>query len=72
MTIEESKNKYTIRKDKSKKYLMSQIKRFIKQAEKDNEGLIPYHGDGNCNTCGNEGLAHPKSSFCFICDTDNW
>jgi hypothetical protein len=42
----------------------------------ENKGLNPYtpkHERYYCKTCKSRGgKAHPVTSYCFICDTDNW
>lgn len=45
-----------------------------KSAKLKNKGLVPYVNlDYWCLTCGNKsGKSHPETSYCFICDTDNW
>ncbi len=55
-----------------KKVFKEQIKELKTEAKRKNRGLIPYAGEGTCGTCGNKGKAHPVTSFCFVCDTDNW
>ena len=38
------------------------------------EGITePYiNNEYYCETCGNVGKSHPKTSFCFVCGDDNW
>lgn len=39
-----------------------------------NKGLSPeYDKEYYCGTCGaKDGAEHPKTGYCFHCDTDNW
>lgn len=39
-----------------------------------NKGLYPeYDDEYYCGTCGSkDGAEHPKTGYCFYCDTDNW
>lgn len=39
-----------------------------------NKGLFPeYDKEYYCGTCGaKDGAEHPKTGYCFHCDTDNW
>lgn len=39
-----------------------------------NKGIKPeFDKRYYCSTCGSEdGAEHPKSGYCFHCDTDNW
>jgi len=39
-----------------------------------NKGIEPYISfePHKCLTCGTINKAHPDTSFCFVCDTDNW
>lgn len=54
------------------------IKRYLddrkKAVRKRNQGLISdVDKRYRCLTCGNKtGKEHPKTAYCFICDTDNW
>lgn len=47
-------------------------------AQKENNGLEPYvytpplYVAIRCKTCGTVNKHHPVTSFCFICNTDNW
>lgn len=68
------------------KVLMSQrraykcfnLKEFIKERKKrvkmQNKDLIPCIDERYwCETCGSRShKCHPDTSYCFICDTDNW
>lgn len=47
------------------------IKAVIKER---NKGLSPeYDKEYYCGTCGaKDGAEHPKTGYCFHCDTDNW
>lgn len=51
-----------------------QLQAIKQKAKKENKGLIPYIDNRySCRTCGsNSGESHPDTSFCFICNTDNW
>ena len=44
------------------------------KAKIDNAGLTPYVGEQNykCLTCGTVNKSHPETSYCFVCNTDNW
>lgn len=39
-----------------------------------NKGLFPeYDNEYYCGTCGaKDGAEHPRTGYCFHCDTDNW
>lgn len=43
-------------------------------AKERNEGLsLEYNNEYYCVTCGaKDGAEHPKTVYCFYCDTDNW
>lgn len=60
------------RKNGTKVYTKQQVSVLISNAGLLNKNLIPYQGEGICATCGNNGLTHPKTSYCFLCNTDNW
>lgn len=54
------------------------LKSIKQQAKIDNKGVIPFvefHSEGiiyKCDTCGTVNKSHPITSYCFVCDTDNW
>ena len=51
------------------------LKKLIAQAKIDNKGLQPYIKKSSirkCLTCGTVNQSHPETSYCFVCDTDNW
>lgn len=57
-----------------KKYA-KELGKLIGKAAADNVGLEPYISEEDryvCGTCGTRNKAHPVTSYCFICDTDNW
>lgn len=43
-------------------------------ANERNRGISPgYDENYYCGTCGaNNGAEHPRTGYCFHCDTDNW
>lgn len=58
-------------KDIDVKNYLKEVKQRVKE---ENKHLKPYI-DGQkqrCDTCGSVDKAHPDTSFCFVCDTDNW
>ncbi len=58
------------KKDVDLKLVLKQIKKKIKILNKD---LKPYiDSEYRCRTCGTKGRYHPVTSYCFICDTDNF
>ncbi len=45
----------------------------IRRVSYDNEALEPYiNNEYQCLTCGTVGKSNPITSFCFVCDADNW
>ena len=53
----------------------SRIAQLKEAAAEKNKGLEPYIPERRrvCYTCGaRDGYAHPNSSYCWWCDTDNW
>lgn len=66
--VKRSERVYTKKTTELKEYL----KIVKKNAKKANKGLKPYIGEDRCRTCGILGKQHPVTSYCFICDTDNW
>lgn len=52
----------------------SELQAKIAQAKIDNAGLTPcINTDYWCETCGSTtGESHPDTSYCFICDSDDW
>lgn len=57
--------------DPKVQHLISLLKQ---EAARHNEGLAPsIDKDDYCETCGSRsGECHPKTGYCFVCDTDNW
>lgn len=56
-------------------FLKNHLIQVKSEAAKSNANLTPYvddRGGSKCNTCGSVNLAHPITSYCFVCDTDNW
>lgn len=45
-----------------------------KRSKERNKGLsLEYDKEYYCGTCGaKDGAEHPKTGYCFHCDTDNW
>lgn len=56
--------------------ILSHLELIKQKAKEANKGLEPYSPDFEkhyrCNTCGTRNMSHPVTSYCFICDTDNW
>lgn len=50
----------------------SKLKNRIKATELMNKYKVPYIDNLTCHTCGAKGLSNPETSYCFVCDTDNW
>lgn len=61
-----------IYKSKNNKLLLD-LKLQIEATKHVNKNLVPYvNNNYRCNTCGVLGQSHPETSYCFICNTDNW
>ena len=63
----------------TRKHLSEVLKATKKAAKAANKGLKPFiqvtDGRANvykCMTCGTLNQSHPVTSYCFVCDTDNW
>lgn len=58
--------------------LQKAIRNLKEEAALKNSGLEPYvysppmNVNIRCKTCGTVNKHHPATSYCFICDTDNW
>lgn len=66
-------NKNLYRSDDNKIIEELVIRKQITKAA--NKHLKPYIQKNNpcfCHTCGTRNQSHPETSYCFICNTDNW
>ena len=63
--------KFYLSRNPDKMMMLEERKAVIKEQ---NKGLSPeYDKEYYCGTCGaKDGAEHPKSGYCFHCDTDNW
>lgn len=60
-------------KTEREKYKDETLSNRINRIKHENENLIPENDtDYYCGVCGNKGLSHPRSSYCFICGLDAW
>lgn len=63
--------KFYLSRNPDKMMMLEERKAVIKER---NKGLSPeYDKEYYCGTCGaKDGAEHPKTGYCFHCDTDNW
>lgn len=63
--------KFYLSRNPDKMMMLEERKAVVKER---NKGLSPeYDKEYYCGTCGaKDGAEHPKSGYCFHCDTDNW
>lgn len=63
--------KFYLSRNPDKMMMLEERKAVVKER---NRGLSPeYDKEYYCGTCGaKDGAEHPKSGYCFHCDTDNW
>lgn len=63
--------KFYLSRNPDKMMMLEERKVAIKER---NKGLSPeYDKEYYCGTCGaKDGAEHPKTGYCFYCDTDNW
>lgn len=63
--------KFYLNRNPDKMMMLEERKAVIKER---NKGLSPeYDKEYYCGTCGaKDGAEHPKTGYCFHCDTDNW
>lgn len=63
--------KFYLSRNPDKMMMLEERKVVVKER---NKGLSPeYDKEYYCGTCGaKDGAEHPKSGYCFHCDTDNW
>ena len=63
--------KFYLSRNPDKMMMLEERKEVVKER---NKGLSPeYDKEYYCGTCGaKDGAEHPKSGYCFHCDTDNW
>lgn len=63
--------KFYLSRNPDKMMVLEERKAVIKER---NKGLFPeYDKEYYCGTCGaKDGAEHPKTGYCFHCDTDNW
>lgn len=63
--------KFYLSRNPDKMMMPEERKAVIKER---NKGLSPeYDKEYYCGTCGaKDGAEHPKTGYCFHCDTDNW
>ena len=63
--------KFYLSRNPDKMMMLEERKAVIKER---NKGLSPeYDKEYYCGTCGAiDGAVHPKTGYCFHCDTDNW
>lgn len=69
--VSEGRHVYRSRNPDIKAHLAKRIEMVAQR----NHGLKPYvptHEEYKCRTCGRKQKAHPETSYCFHCDTDNW
>jgi len=78
-TIEEKFNEAVRRGQKVYKSKSPEIQGYLKAVKEkvaiENKDIKPYITNPAyyvCDTCGAKGIDHPGTSYCFICNTDNF